>query len=162
MLTAEIASAGDADRALRALRHAAGRQADNRTLLLFCDLPASSCARELSDEDAVRRLQSGVMAMESRMPGRFLLLVRGRAWDDAARAYLGSQQADTPAKTVASLIVTGKCRASFTAASASPASLRDRFDAALFVPVSLACTPDTPGRMLDEMKRRGACCLPCL
>ena len=158
VLTACIASLSDAERALRALRHAAGRGTDSRTLLLFCDLPASSCARELGDDDIVRRLQSGVMAMQSRVPDRFMLLVRCRAWDDAARAYLGDEQHDTPAKTVASLIVTGKCRASFAAASVTPASLKDRFDAALFVPVSLACTPDMPARMLDGMKRRNAFC----
>ena len=61
-------------------------------LLLLCDLP--DAFSEVMPEDAplLRALQSAVMAADARCPGHFLLLVRKRVWDDAARLYLGENQ----------------------------------------------------------------------
>ena len=140
-----------ADRALLALRRAAAQVRMGCTLLLFCDLPPASAPREMDDDATVRRLQSGVMSMAARAPKRFLLLVRRRAWDDAARAYLGEGQAQRPEQVVASLILEGRTDAVFEAASFSPSSLQGCFDAALFSSAMLSCTPDTPARMLRSL-----------
>lgn len=146
-------SPAQADDALRCLRRAGGRGGrDGRTLLLFCDLPEADAIKTPQDEPIVRRLQSGVMAMERRQPGRFLLLVRRRAWDDAARAYLGEGQAHSPRRVIAELLADGSTQAVFDAASFSPASLKGRFEAVLFADGRLACTPDTPVRMASCLK----------
>ena len=141
-----------ADRALLALRRAAAQVRDRGALLLFCDLPPATVPREMDDDATARRLQSGVMSMAARAPGRFLLLLRRRAWDDAARAYLGEGQAQSPERVVASLLLTGRTDAVFEAASFSPASLQGRFDAALFSSARHRCTPDTPARMLRALR----------
>lgn len=156
VLLAAPDSVARAQQALRAMRRAQGKEKEH-TLLLFCDLPPADTARTPQDEPLLRHLQSGVMAMEARMPGRFLLLVRRRAWDDAARAYLGQAQATPPQRILAELLETGTTQAVFEAASFSPSSLKDRFDAILFTRDTDACTPDMPERMLHALEACGGC-----
>ena len=132
----------DLMRTLRAMRDTAD------SLLLFCAV--------LPEDDAlIRSLQSGVMSLASRMPGRFLLLVRSRSWDDAARRYLGESQPVRPHAVLAELMVSGHAPSAFSAASFSPASLAGQFSAVLFLPASVACTPDVPRRMLAALGECG-------
>ena len=80
----------DLMRMLRAMRDAAD------SLLLFCDLSDAFSSVLPEDDALIRSLQSGVMSLASRMPGRFLLLVRSRTWDDDTRSYLGESQPICP------------------------------------------------------------------
>ncbi len=139
----------DLMRTLRAMRDAAD------SLLLFCDLPDAFSAALPEDDVLIRSLQSGVMSLASRMPGRFLLLVRSRSWDDAARRYLGESQPVLPHAVLAELMVSGHAPSAFSAASFSPASLAGQFSAVLFLPASVACTPDVPRRMLAALGECG-------
>ena len=124
-------------------------------LLLLCDLP--DAFSEVMPEDAplLRALQSAVMAADSRCPGHFLLLVRKRVWDDAARLYLGENQPLLPMQTVAALLAHGHAPSAFAAASFSPASLAGQFSAALFCPADVSCAPDVPRRMLAALGESG-------
>ncbi|MGN0775169.1 MAG: hypothetical protein ACI4MM_00685 [Candidatus Ventricola sp.] len=140
----------DADDALRCLRRLRKDDA-SPTLLLFADFHAAGAVHLPEDAPLLRRLQSGVMAMNARRPGQFLLLARRRVWDDASRRYLGAEQPLTCREVIAQLLTSGRTSASFDAATVSPASLKGRFDAVLFSDISLACTPDTPARMLSAL-----------
>ena len=124
-------------------------------LLLLCDLP--DAFSEVMPEDAplLRALQSAVMAADARCPGHFLLLVRKRVWDDAARLYLGENQPLLPMQTVAALLAHGHAPSAFVAASFSPASLAGQFSAALFCPADVSCAPDVPRRMLAALGESG-------
>ena len=124
-------------------------------LLLLCDLP--DAFSEVMPEDAplLRALQSAVMAADARCPGHFLLLVRKRVWDDAARLYLGENQPLLPMQTVAALLAHGHASSVFAAASFSPASLAGQFSAALFCPADVSCAPDVPRRMLAALGESG-------
>ena len=155
VLLAQPDSVSRAQQALRAMRRALAD--DGRALLLFCDLPPSQAVRTPEDEPILRCLQSGVMAMEARAPGRCLLLVRRRAWDDAARAYLGSGQAIPVQQVIAHLLASGSAPVAFEAASFSPASLKGRFDTLLFSQDVCACTPDAPERMRNALSARCGC-----
>lgn len=149
-----------AQRALCCMRHAAGRKMQQgRTLLLFCDLPDADAQRLPQDEPLLRLLQSGVMAMDARAGGRFLLLVRRRAWDDASRAYLGSAQALSARQVIAQLLESGKTQAVFDAATFAPGAIKGQYAAVLFSDLSLACTPDTPQRMLRALQSSPHGCL---
>ena len=117
-------------------------------LLVLCDLPDAFAEVMPEDEPLLRVLQSAVMAADARQPGHFLLLVRRRVWDDAARLYLGESQPISPMQTVAALLDHGQAHASFAAASFSPASLAGQFSEVLFCPDSVSCAPDVPRRML--------------
>lgn len=142
----------DADGALRHLRRLCPDSAAH-TLLLFADFHAAGAASLPEDAPLLRRLQSGVMAMNARRPGRFLLLARRRVWDDASRQYLGWEQPLSCREVIAQLLSSGQTSAVFDAATVSPASLAGRFDAVLFSDMGLACTPDTPPRMLAALER---------
>ena len=155
VLLAQPDSVSRAQQALRAMRRALAD--DGRTLLLFCDLPPSQAVRTPEDEPVLRCLQSGVMAMEARASGRCLLLVRRRAWDDAARAYLGSDQALPAQRVMANLLSSGTAPVAFEAASFSPASLKGRYDTVLFSQDTEACTPDAPGRMRNALSGPVGC-----
>ena len=124
-------------------------------LLLLCDLP--DAFSEVMPEDAplLRALQSAVMAADARCPGHFLLLVRKRVWDDAARLYLGENQPLLPMQTVAALLSHGHAPSAFAAASFSLASLAGQFSAALFCPADVSCAPDVPRRMLAALGESG-------
>lgn len=156
-LTATVASRGDAERALSAARRLASSVPEGGALLLFCDFPAGDDPRDASDAALARTLLSGA-AKGFGASGAPLLLLRERAWDDAARAYLGTERAETPERALASLIRTGKCASRFQAASVSPASLKGRFDALLAHDASLFCLPGMPARMLAELERSDAAC----
>ncbi|MFR5796924.1 MAG: hypothetical protein ACLUI3_16265, partial [Christensenellales bacterium] len=106
-------------------------------LLLLCDLPDAFSEVMPEDTPLLRALQSAVMAADARCPGHFLLLVRKRVWDDAARLYLGENQPLLPMQTVAALLAHGHAPSAFAAASFSPASLAG-LSAALCPPVSPA------------------------
>lgn len=142
----------DADDALRQLRRLSAGDAAH-TLLLFADFHAANAASLPDDAPLLRRLQSGVMAMNARRPGRFLLLARRRVWDDASRQYLGWEQPLSCREVIARLLQSGQSSAVFDAATVSPASLKGRFDAVLFSGMELSCTPDTPARMLAVLDR---------
>ena len=124
-------------------------------LLLLCDLPDAFAEVMPEDEPLLRALQSAVMAADARRPGRFLLLVRKRVWDDAARLYLGESQPLLPMQTVAALLDHGHAPTAFAAASFSPASLAGQFSAALFCPADVSCAPDVPRRMLAALDASG-------
>ncbi|MDO5377752.1 MAG: hypothetical protein Q4G52_05395 [Clostridia bacterium] len=141
------------------LRRARMMLTPEETLLLFCDLPASDAAKAPEDDALIRLLQSGVMSAGRPRPGRFLLLVRRRSWDDARRAYLGAQQAVSPAQVAAQLLTLGRTDAAFEAATFSPSSLKGLYDAMLLMSDSLCCTPDTPGRMAAALEKSGFPCL---
>lgn len=158
VLTAETGDLAAADAALHALRRAAFALPPQSELLLFCDLPPSPLPGELADADVCRRLRSGVSALGARIGGRAHLLVRRRAWDDAARAYLGADRAETPEQAVASLLTAGEACDAFVAATVRPGALKGRFDCALFAEAGLLCAPDTPARMLARMRACGAQC----
>ena len=111
-------------------------------LLLLCDLPDAFSDVMPEDAPLLRALQSAVMAADARCPGHFLLLVRKRVWDDAARLYLGENQPLLPMQTVAALLAHGHAPSAFAAASFSPASLAGQFSAALF------CPPTSPARRM--------------
>ena len=140
----------DADDALRQLRRLSANDAAH-TLLLFADFHAAGAASLPDDAPLLRRLQSGVMAMNARRPGRYLLLARRRVWDDATRQYLGWEQPLSCREVIAQLLQSGQTSAVFDAATVSPASLKGRFDAVLFSGMELSCTPDTPARMLAAL-----------
>lgn len=154
VLHAELHAIAQIPDLLRAARHAAPKQAAHCVLLL-CDL-ASASAQELpGDAPMLRKLQSGVMAMNARSAGEFQLLVRRRVWDDAARAYLGADRKTSCRETIARLTASGETEEAFAAVTCSPASLHDRFDFVLFSDISLSCTPDTPVRMAEALTRSG-------
>ncbi|MBQ2991280.1 MAG: hypothetical protein IJD60_08315 [Clostridia bacterium] len=155
VLKAQISSSGDADDALRAMRHALPRRDNAQTVLLLCDLFPSPTADAPGDDALVRRLQSGVMAAQAIRAGAFELLVRRRAFDDAQRLFLGAGQAPSAEQVIADLLCGGRTQASFLAATLSPASVKGRYDAVLFSDVSLVCTPDTPRRMLRHLSSGG-------
>ena len=139
---------------LRAARHACPREGVH-SILLLGDL--CSADGEVLPEDALmlRRLQSGVMAMNARSRSEYLLLVRRRVWDDAARTFLGADRKTTCTQTVAQLVAQGETDAAFAAATFSPSSLKDRFSCVLFSDLSLSCTPDTPMRMAEALSHSG-------
>ena len=124
-------------------------------LLVLCDLPDAFAEVMPEDEPLLRALQSAVMAADARQPGHFLLLVRKRVWDDAARLYLGENQPVSPIQTVASLLDHGQAHASFAAASFSPASLAGQFSDVLFCPACVSCAPDVSRRMLAASDESG-------
>lgn len=160
VMLAAPADAVEADAALTALRRAMPRQMEaGRAVLLFCDLPDAPHIRMPQDDALLRRLQSGVMSIERRRPGRAMLLVRRRAWDDAARMYLGPGQATPAHRVIAQLLADGRTDASFDAASVSPRSLAGRFDAVLMTDVSLSRAPDVPARMLTRLRASRAGCV---
>lgn len=160
VITAEIGSSDDAEYALRALRRASGLNADDgRTLLLFCDLAASQVQKMPQDESLIRSLQSSVMAMNARRPGRFHLLVRRRQWDDVRREYIGAAQQTPVHRVLLDLIESGETQIRFECATVSPAALRSCCSAVLFSSASLSCTPDTPLRMLAALESAPSGCL---
>ena len=124
-------------------------------LLLLCDLPDAFAEVMPEDAPLLRALQSTVMAADARRPGRFLLLVRKRVWDDAARLYLGESQPLRPMQTVAALLDHGHAPSAFAAASFSPASLAGQFSDVLFCPADVSCAPDVPRRMLAALDDSG-------
>lgn len=138
--------------ALRCLRHLLPPQnSADRAVLLFCDLGDAPGKHMPEDAALIASLQSGVMAIDARSPGRFMLLIRRRAWDDAQRMYLGAGQKRSIRSVIADLLLTGRTDAVFDAATVSPASLKDAYGAVLFSPLSLACTPDVPARMYKAL-----------
>ena len=157
VVSARVRTAADVDDALRHLRRL---HADSHTLLLFADFHAAPAQRLPGDAPLLRRMQSGVMAMNAQRPGQFLMLWRRRVWDDAARLYLGFEQAQTCRDVIAGLLGGGRTQAVFDAATFAPPSLQGRYDAVLFSDVSLLCTPDTPARMLDALGDASCVCAP--
>ncbi len=144
-----------ADDVLRALRRACPRHAqENCVYLLLADLPDADSEHTPQDDRIIRRLQSGVMAMRSRRPGEFELIVRRRVWNDAARRYLGIHQPQSPVQTVVQLML-GEKPTPFAVNTCSPAAFANRFDAVLFADLSLAFLPDTPARMHAQLKSSG-------
>lgn len=162
LLTVLHAAPGDmaqAERAVTAVRRALPRAMQpGSAVLLLCDLPDAPAQTMPQDALLLRRLQSGVMAIDQRRPGCALLLVRRRVWDDAARQFLGQGQRTSPRETVARLLRGERDSVAFDAASISPGALRGRFDAVLLCAVSLAFTPDTPARMRAQLDRLGVSC----
>lgn len=149
ILTASPSTPEQADDILRAFRRLVP------PALLFCDLSDADAAKLPQDDDIVRRLQSGVMALDARTKGSFLLLVRRRIWSDAARCYLGASQPRTPQRVSAELLIFGQTPCIFEAATFTPGALRHRFDAVLFSSSSLSCTPETPAQMIDQLPKDG-------
>ncbi len=154
VILAAPADIAQADQALTAVRRALPRNGE-QTVLLFCDLPDAPHIRMPEDEALMRRLQSGIMRIERLRPGRAILLIRRRAWSDAARQYLGQTQAIAANRVIALLLTGRPVEATFDAVSRSPRALAGCFDAVLVSDVSLSCSPDVPGRMQHAMRRCG-------
>ncbi|MBQ9741415.1 MAG: hypothetical protein IJV91_10835, partial [Kiritimatiellae bacterium] len=142
--------------ALRAARHVSPK-GKRRCVLLFAFLRDADAESLPLDAPMLKKLQSGVMAMNARSKGEFLLLVPRRMWDDASRAYLGEKRSCK--EVVAQLIKTGETDAVFAAATVSPSSLKGRFSHILFSDLSLSCTPDMPDRMLEALDRFSSGCV---
>lgn len=159
VLSCTLFKESDTPSILRALRHGAPAEGENRTLLLFCDLAASSVKIRPHDLPMAKKLQSGVMAMNARRPGTFLLLVRNRAWDDAARMYLGEEQRSSCREIIARLLDGQQPEASFLLSTVSDENLASRYARVLFSPLSLAFTPDTPPRMEKTLLATGSDCM---
>ena len=149
ILTASPSTLVQADDTLRAFRLLVP------PALLFCDLSDADAAKLPQDDEIVRRLQSGVMALDARAKGPFLLLVRRRIWSDAARCYLGASQPRTPQRACAELLIFGQTPCAFEAATFTPGTLRRQFDAVLFSSASLSCMPETPERMVEQLPKDG-------
>ena len=122
------------------------------TMLLFCDLPAAPAQSLPQDAPLIRALQSGVMSTSAHAGCSFHLLVRRRQWSDAARQYLGRNQALSCREVIAQLIASGQTQAAFEAATCTPSSLQGKYDAILFSDAAHVCTPDTPLRMLTALR----------
>ncbi|MBP3427003.1 MAG: hypothetical protein J6M47_01935 [Clostridia bacterium] len=142
---------------LRGMRRLTHR--NQSPVLLLCDLPDARTLKAAGDEALLRTLQSGVMSMERRAPGRYMLLVRSRVFDDAQRMYLGASHPVSPGQTAAQLLMTGKSDARFDAATVSPASLKGRAGDVLLLSCGAACMPDTPARLQEALHACGAPCL---
>jgi len=147
------AQTGELLRAARQARPVGSRH----QLLLLCDLPDAGAAALPEEAPMLRRLQSGVMSMNARSSGGFLLLVRRRVFSDACRAYLGESQPLSYRHVAAQLICRGETDAAFDAATVAPASLKGRFSHVLFSEISLSCTPDTPARMMEALPSSSGC-----
>lgn len=161
VVAACVHTQAEAEDAVRLLRRAAPVQADEaRTMLLFCDLPDADAPKLPSDDLLIRTLQSGVMSMAKAGSCRILLLVRSRVRQAALRLYAGVSQTESPRQVVADLLAQGRTQTRFDAATFSPASLKGAYAAVLFSDLSLACTPDTPARMLEALSasRHGCVC----
>lgn len=158
VLHAVVRHAGQIGSILRAARQACP-SGSMHTLLLLCDLPDAGAAVLPDDAPMLRRLQSGIMSMNARSASQYLLLVRKRSWDDAQRLYLGEHQPLSFRHVVAQLLTSGETDAVFEVATVSPSSLKERFSHVLFSDVSLACTPDTPVRMLEAQKSSSSGCI---
>ena len=160
VLHAAPADMAQAEQAVTAVRRALPRAMQpGSAVLLLCDLPDAPAQTMPQDALLLRRLQSGVMAIDRRRPGCAMLLVRRRVWDDAARLFLGKGQRTPPRETVSRLLHGDRDGMAFDAASVSPGTLRGRYDAALLCDASLAFAPDTPARMCAQMERVGASCV---
>lgn len=157
VLTASPKTPAEAEHALLQL----GRMqpAPDRTPLLFCDLPDTEAVRMPEDDALIRRLQVGIASLAQSIGKPPLLLVRRRAWDDAARAYLGAGQQNDPLLVVAQLMLNGKTTASFDAENFAPDTIKGQFNAVLFSPVHLSCTPDTPARMVKWLDKTRVGCV---
>lgn len=148
----------DADDALRRLRRLSPEDGA-QTLLLFADFPSAAALRLPHESALLRRLQSGIMAMNARRPGRFQLLARRRVWNDAARQYFGAEQPLSCRAVIAQLLRLGETEAAFESATVSPGSLRGRYEAVLFSDGDLLCTPDMPARMCASLARSASGCV---
>lgn len=154
----ELQSTAEIDVILRMARQTCPKNGGH-SLLLFCDLGAADAMTLPGDAPMLRKLQSGVMAINARSACDILLLARRRVWDDASRAYLGAEQQTPCHEIIAQLVTVGETSAVFDAATVTPASLKGRFSSVLFSNLRLACTPDTPQRMEEALAQSD---LPCL
>ena len=97
VLHAAPADMAQAEQAVTAVRRALPRAMQpGSAVLLLCDLPDAPAQTMPQDALLLRRLQSGVMAIDRRRPGCAMLLVRRRVWDDAA--VFGEGAAHAPAR----------------------------------------------------------------
>lgn len=165
VLSGTIKTREEAAQAVRDLRHMTARSQTEGHILLLCCLPDAPGEQMPGDDAVIRTLQSGVMAMRARSAVRFDLLVLGRIWRAAARVYAGDPGADARFAIVRDLLTAGKTDAAFAASTISPSALKSCFlscSAVLFSPLCLACTPDTPGRMLAALSASpcGCVCAP--
>ncbi len=134
--------------ALRSARLCAERGRADAVTLFFCDLPDADARALPGDADLIRCVQSGVMSMAARRPGRYLFLVRGRRRDAAARRWLGEGQAPGARETVARLL-RGEAAGPFPAANI-PAGALSGFGAVL-VTRGVSMLPDAPETMLRAL-----------
>lgn len=151
-----------AAQAVRALRHLCGRQETLRSFLLLCALPDAPGERMPGDAPLVRVLQSGVMSLNARSSCRFDLLVLRRSWDSASRAYIGFPGMRAVRSMISSLLSGYKPGAAIETATLSADSFRQQYEDCgfiLFSDLSLACTPDTPARMLTALRASGCGCV---
>lgn len=159
LLAVLSAAPASPEQARALLRRARLMLAPGVSLLLICDLPDSDAAKTPEDDALIRLLQSGTMSADPLLSGRLLLLVRRRVWDDAARAYLGAGQPVPPWQVAAQLLTGGQTDTAFEAATFSPASLKGQYGTILLMSDVLACTPDTPVRMVRALEASGKPCL---
>lgn len=120
------------------------------TVLFLCDLPDADAKTLPEDADLIRCVQSGVMSMNARRPGRYLFCVREREKSASLRRYLGVSHQPGARETVAALL-SERHLSPFIAANFAPSSLRGRFSAVLITSAALHMPPDAPARMLAAL-----------
>lgn len=123
------------------------------SILLFGDLPDAPCAKLPQEDSLIQALHAGVKSMNAQQTDSCFLLVRRRVWDDAARQYLGCGQRLSCRETIAQLILQGETDAAFEFAGIALASIKGRWEAALFSDVSVICMPDTPMRAAAYLEK---------
>jgi len=124
-------------------------------LLFFCDLPDADAQTLPADADLIRCVQSGVMSMNARRPGKYFFLVRKRAYSAALCMWLGENQA-TPVREAIHPLLHGISAEPPEAANLGRDSLKDACDAALIVDASLSMLPGTPEKMCNALYAGGA------
>lgn len=162
VITCRLSKGDNAARILRLLRHTIARNDADVHVLLICALPDAIGRQMPEDVPLLRALQSGVMSLNAHANCRFDLLVPHRAWSTAARAYIGCENTSSLCRIARDLLTGGKAGVPFAAATISPSSVKELPDGAaavLFSDLSLSCTPDTPGRMLDALESGGGSCI---
>lgn len=141
-------------RILRLARLSREQAQDAHTVLFLCDLPDADARTLPSDADLIRCVQSGVMSMNARRPGRYLFFVRERVKSASLRRYLGVNQQPGARETMR-LLLGGHRFAPFAAANFSSDALRGKFAAVLITSAALRMPPDAPARMLAALLASG-------
>ena len=160
--TCTAACPDQAAEAVRRLRHAAADCKDGDQILLLCCLHDAPGKHMPQDDAIIRTLQSGVMSINARSSARFDLIIPCRTWNVAQRVYAGDPGPDAQFSIVRDLLVIGRTKAAFAAATITTSALQERFCsccAVLFSSLSLISAPDTPRRMLAALQKTSGGCV---
>lgn len=138
-------------RDLRMARLSREQVQDEHTVLFFCNLPDADAKTLPEDADLIRCVQSGVMSMNARRPGRYLFFVRERVKSASLRRYLGISQLPDARETMRLLLDSAR-PLPFAAANFAASTLRGRFSAVLITSAALHMLPDAPARMFSALR----------